>query len=200
MTGIDRIKEKILEDARAKARAIQEQAEDEAKRIKEQASSEAEKEQAMLLSNARTEGLQLYERMLATAGLDGRKKLLAAKQRIIDTAFTKAMEKVCGLPDRQYQQLLEKMIADAAGDTAGEVLLSEKDAARMDSSFISNINLRISQAGKKGAVALSNQHIKSAGGFILKCGDMEINSTFEIMFGMLRTELEGEVVNILFGP
>jgi len=199
MTGMDKIREKILEDARSKARAIQEQAEEEAKKIKEQAYSEAEKERTEILNSAQSDGLQLYERMIAMAGLDGRKKLLAAKQQMIDAAFAKALEKVCGLPDRQYQQLLEKMIAEAAGNTAGEVLLTEKDAARMDGSFISNVNLRISQAGKSGAVTLSDRHIKSAGGFILKCGDMEINSTFEILFGMLRSELESEVVNILFG-
>ena len=41
--------------------------------------------------------------------------------------------------------------------------------------------------------------IRTAGGVILKFGDMEINSTFEILFGMLRTELESDVVSILFG-
>jgi V/A-type H+-transporting ATPase subunit E len=198
MTGTDRIKEKILDDARAKAKAIQDQAENEAKKIMDQASSEAEIERTELLNKARAEGLQLYNRMLAVAGLDGRKKLLAAKQQMISTAFAKAMEKVCGMPDRQYQQLLENMIAEAAGDTAGEVLLSEKDAGRMDKDFVNNINQRISQAGKKGVVSLSGQHVKSVGGFILKHGDKEINSTFEILFGMLRNELESDVVSILF--
>jgi V/A-type H+-transporting ATPase subunit E len=180
--------------------------------------------------------------MLAVAGLEGRKELLGARQEMIDAAFTKAMEKVVGLPDRQYQELLEKMIAEAAAgyrdpssqadrtgeymdpsvqtdgtagymnlsakaDSAhapqagfiGEVMLSEKDAARMDGRFIDNINKRLSASGGKGTITLSGDRIRTAGGFILKIGDMEINSTFEILFGMLRTELESDVVGILFG-
>ncbi len=199
MTGTDRIKEKILEDARAKAKAIQDQAEQDASRIMEEAAAQADKERTEVINNAHAEGLQLYKRMLAVAGLDGRKKLLAAKQEMIDAAFTKAMEKICALPDRQYQQVLEKMIAEAAGSTGGEVLLSEKDAARMDKSFITNINMRLSDLGKGGMINLSKLHVRTAGGFVLKSGDLEINSTFEIMFSMLRDELESEVVGILFG-
>ncbi|NMA34075.1 MAG: V-type ATP synthase subunit E [Clostridiaceae bacterium] len=216
MTGMDRIKDKILEDARLKAGAILEQAEQEVRNIMDQASEEAEQKRAELLEKANADGEQTYRRMLAVAGLEGRKKLLGAKQEMIDAAFAKAMEKVTGLPDRQYQELLERMIAEAAagyrepseqaGGTdipqerfSGEVMLSEKDAARMDGQFIVNINKRLSASGKKGTITLSEKRIRAAGGFILKIGDMEINSTFEILFEMLRTQLESDVVSILFG-
>ena len=181
----------------------------------DQASEEAEQKRAELLEKANADGEQTYRRMLAVAGLEGRKKLLGAKQEMIDAAFAKAMEKVTGLPDRQYQELLERMIAEAAAgyrepsEQAGgtdipqersrEVMLSEKDAARMDGRFIININKRLSASGKKGTITLSEKRIRAAGGFILKIGDMEINSTFEILFEMLRTQLESDVVSILFG-
>ena len=48
MTGMDRIKDKILEDARLKAGAILEQAEQEVRNIMDQA-SEAEQKRAELL-------------------------------------------------------------------------------------------------------------------------------------------------------
>lgn len=216
MTGTDRIKDKILEDAKLKAGAILEQAEKDARNIMDQAQAEAAQKRAELLEKAKADGEQMYKRMLAVAGLEGRKKLLAARQEMIDTAFSKAMDRIVGLPDRQYQELLEKMIAEAAagyrepsaqtGDTqvpqenfSAEVMLSEKDAARMDGHFIENINKRLSAFGKKGTVTLSDKRIRTAGGFILKIGDVEMNSTFEILFGMLRTELESDVVSILFG-
>lgn len=216
MTGTDRIKDKILEDAKLKAGAILEQAEKDARNIMDQAQAEAAQKRAELLEKAKADGEQMYKRMLAVAGLEGRKKLLAARQEMIDAAFTKAMDRIVGLPDRQYQELLEKMIAEAAagyrepsaqtGDTqvpqenfSAEVMLSEKDAARMDGHFIENINKRLSAFRKKGTVTLSDKRIRTAGGFILKIGDVDMNSTFEILFGMLRTELESDVVSILFG-
>ncbi|HOQ08080.1 MAG TPA: V-type ATP synthase subunit E family protein [Clostridiales bacterium] len=216
MTGTDRIKDKILEDARIKAKAILDQAEQEVRSIMEQASEEAALKKAELLEKAKADGEQMYRRMLAVAGLEGRKMLLGARQEMIDAAFSKAMEKIVGLPDRQYQELLEKMIAEAAAgyrdpsvkadgtdspqaEFSAEVLLSAKDAARVDGNFIDNINKRLAASGKKGTISLSGERIRTVGGFILKIGDMEINSTFEILFAMLRTELESEVVRILFG-
>ena len=216
MTGTDRIKDKILEDAKLKAGAILEQAEKDARNIMDQARAEAAQKRAELLEKAKADGEQMYKRMLAVAGLEGRKKLLAARQEMIDAAFTKAMDRIVGLPDRQYQELLEKMIAEAAAgyrepsaqvggaqvpqeNFSAEVMLSEKDAARMDGHFIENINKRLSAFGKKGTITLSDKRIRTAGGFILKIGDVEMNSTFEILFGMLRTELESDVVGILFG-
>src|SRR5690606_15113398 len=204
------------EDAKLKARATLEQAEQEARDIMEQAEQEAAQKRAELLDKAKADGGQMYRRMLAVAGLEGRKKLLAARQEMIDEAFSKALERIEGLPDRQYQELLEKMISEAAAGyrdpsaqpdgahapQAGfiaEIMLNERAAGRMEGQFIENINRRLSAIGKKGTVTLSEKRIRTAGGFILKIGNVEMNGTFEMLFGMLRTELESDVVGILFG-
>jgi len=198
MTGTEKITKRIIEDAEAKARIIEEQARQEARALMEQARADASQKREELLKKAEADGEESYKRLIAVAGLEGRKEILRAKQEMIDEAFQKALEKVCRLKDQDYQSLLEKMIADAAGDEGGEILLSEKDAKRMDYRFIENINQRIAGSGKKGTVTLSAQRIKTAGGFVLKNGEREINSTFEILFGMLRTELESDVVRMLF--
>lgn len=198
MTGTEKIKTKIIEDANAKALEIEKQARDDAQAIMEQASADIAKKRATLLQKAEADGVESYKRLIAIAGLEGRKEILRAKQDMIDAAFQKALEKVCQMEDRDYQKLLERMIADAAGNEIGEILLSEKDVKRMDNLFAGNVNRYIADAGKKGSLKLSNQFIKTAGGFVLKSGEMEINSTFEILFGMLRTELESDVVRILF--
>ena len=199
MTGIEKIKTKILDDASARASQIKEQADREARDIMEQASKEAENKKAELLKKAQSDSEESYRRLLAVAELEGRKEILRAKQDMIEKAFRTAMGRITGMPDREYQKLLEEMIVDAAAAKgSGEILLSEKDAKRMDSSFISNINQRLSISGKGGILTVSNENIQTAGGFILRSGDMEVNDTFEILFGMLRPELENEVVGILF--
>jgi V/A-type H+-transporting ATPase subunit E len=198
MTGTEKIKEKILYDARSRANSIEEQAKKEAQEILDKASYEAGLRKEAVLKEAENDGMETYKRMLAVAGLEGRKETLRTKQDAINAAFQMALDKVCSLPDREYQRLLEDMIVKAAVDGGGEIFLSQKDAPRMDKNFISNINQRVGSSGKSGAWTLSPQPVKTVGGFILKSGEMEINSTFEIMFGMLRTELEGEVVKILF--
>ena len=45
---------------------------------------------------------------------------------------------------------------------------------------------------------MSQDSIKTAGGFVLRYEDMEINSTFEVIFEIMRSRLENDVVKILF--
>lgn len=198
MTGTEKIKTKILEDAAATAAAIEEQAKQEAAAILAEASETARKKNAEIISKAEAEGAEVYRRMMAVAGLDGRKELLRAKQDMVDTAFRKAMDEVTQLPDMEYQKLIERMIVGAALKGDGEILMSEADIRRMDTQFLSNIHNQLDSIGKTGRLTLSTVGITTKGGFILRYGDMEINSTFEILFGILRPQLEQEVVKLLF--
>lgn len=198
MTGIEKIKIKIIEDAREKGLHFEEQAAQEAREIIAEASLNAERKRTELLEKAKCEGEEIYRRNIAIAGLDGRKDTLAAKQEMVDTAFKKAMERIIQLPDKEYQKLLEDMVIGASTSGSGEILLSEKDLNRIDSRFISNLNSRLNDKGISGNLVLSKETIHTVGGFVLRRGDIEMNSTLEILFGMLRTELENDVVRILF--
>jgi len=198
MTGTDRIKAKILEDAESRASQILEQAKAEAREIVESALKEAERKRADILGKAESDGMELYRRLLSEANLEGRKEILKTKQELIESAFSLALDKLCKLPDKDYQKLLENMAAEAATDEEGEILLSEKDRNRIEKDFIKNINKRISSSGKNGKLVLSRDSIKTAGGFVIRYDDMEINNTFEVLFEMLKPRLENDVVRILF--
>ena len=190
MTGTEKIKSKILEDARAKASDIEEQARAEAREILSQASGEAGRKREEILKKAEADGQEAYRRLLSVAGLEGRKEVLRAKQDMVEAAFQKAMDKVTQLPDNEYQKLIEEMVIRAATKGTGEIVMSEKDSKRMNADFLNNINKRLKASGINGSLTLSKDHIKTAGGFILRSVDMEVNSTLEILFGMLRPELE----------
>lgn len=199
MIGTEKIKEKIIEDARARAAQIADQARRDAQDILESASKEANLKIAEIKKTADSEGLEVYRRMMAVAGLEGRKEILRTKQELIDTVFKKAMEGICRLPDDEYQKLLEKMAIEAFSAGSGEIMLSASDRNRIDGNFIGNINAKLKELGIEGSLILSGDTINTAGGFVIRLGDMEINSTFEILFDMLRTELQNDVVKILFG-
>lgn len=199
MTGTEKIKSRILEDARAKAAEIEEQARQEAGAIMAQADKEASLKRAEILKKAEADSQEAYRRLISSAALEGRKDLLRAKQDMVEAAFRGALERIINLPDKEYQKLMEDMAVNAALKDGGEILLSERDRGRLDGSFLNNVNKRLQASGMKGKLVLSKDAIRSMGGFILKSGDMEVNSTLEILFGMLRPELENEVVKILFG-
>jgi len=198
MTGTEKIKTKILEDAKGKAIKIEELAKQESCDILGNANKTAEQKKKDILSRADSEGAEVYRRLIAVAGLEGRKELLRSKQDMVDTAFKTAMERITNLPDAEYQKILEDLAVSAAQKGSGEILLSKRDLKRIDSQFIGNINKRLGSSGIIGDLTLSGDNINAAGGVVLKYGEMEINSTFEILFGMFRPQLENEVVKILF--
>ncbi|NLK69497.1 MAG: V-type ATP synthase subunit E [Clostridiaceae bacterium] len=198
MRGMEKIKSKILEDSKRTVSHILEQAQQQAEKIKNDALKESESIRVEILDKAEAEGKEAYRRMVSTAVLEGRKELLKAKQDIIETAFISAMEKLLRLSDRDYQKLIEDMIVDAAKNEKGEILLAEQSKKRLNEDFLKKINTRIASLGDGAKLVLSDESVKAAGGFILRYGEMEINSTFEIMFEMLKPELENDVVDMLF--
>lgn len=198
MTGTEKIKAKILEDAEVRAGQILEQARAEAREIIDNALKEAEQKRADILRKGESDGREVYRRMMSEANLEGRKEVLKAKQDLVESAFSLAMDKLCKLSDQDYQKLLEDMAVEAAKDEDGEILLSEQDRNRVSKDFVKNINKRIASSGKNGKLALSQDTIKTVGGFVLRYDQMEINNTFEVIFEMLKPKLENDVVKILF--
>ena len=198
MTGTERIKTKILEDAKAKAVETEEQARQEAKEIMEKALADAEWKKDILLKKAETEGTEAYRRIVSNAGLDGRKEILKTKQEMVEAAFKKAMEKVASMPDNEYQRFLEDMVVAASAKGTGEIMLSAEDLKRIDNKFMSNIKTRLEKSGIKSSLTLSKETIQAVGGFKLKSGDVEINSTLEIIFEMIKPACESDVVKVLF--
>ncbi|HEY8420654.1 MAG TPA: V-type ATP synthase subunit E [Thermoclostridium sp.] len=198
MTGTEKIKAKILEDAEVRAGQILEQARAEAREIIDNALKEAEQKRSDILRKGESDGREVYRRMMSEANLEGRKEVLKAKQDLVESAFSLAMDKLCKLSDQDYQKLLEDMAVEAAKDEDGEILLSEQDRNRVSKDFVKNINKRIASSGKNGKLALSQDTIKTVGGFVLRYDQMEINNTFEVIFEMLKPKLENDVVKILF--
>jgi V/A-type H+-transporting ATPase subunit E len=198
MMGMERIKAKILEDSENKAGQILEQARQQAEEIKNDALKESESIRAKILEDAEVDGKEIYRRMLSAAALEGRKELLKAKQEVVGACFDSAMQKIISLPDNDYQKLIEDMVLDAAKNEEGEILLAEQSKQRLNKDFLRNINTRVASLGNSAKLVLSDECVKSAGGFVIRYGEMEINSTFEIMFEMLKPELENDVVGMLF--
>lgn len=198
MMGMERIKAKILEDSENKAGQILEQARQQAEEIKNDALKESESIRAKILEDAEVDGKEIYGRMLSAAALEGRKELLKAKQEVVGACFDSAMQKIISLPDNDYQKLIEDMVLDAAKNEEGEILLAEQSKQRLNKDFLRNINTRVASLGNSAKLVLSDECVKSAGGFVIRYGEMEINSTFEIMFEMLKPELENDVVGMLF--
>lgn len=198
MAGVEKLKERILEEARAQAEANIKRAQEEASKIIEQARKDADAKKAQILEKAKKEVVDVKKRLKAMAELEARKKKLQAKQEVVEEAFKKTIEKLNSLPDREYEEIISQMIVNSVESGAEEIILSPRDKQRISAGFIEGINKKLSQKGIDGKIRLSEETKNISGGFILKSGDIEINNSFEAIIRMRREEVESEVIKSLF--
>lgn len=198
MTGVDKIKGRILEEAQEQAKANIERANAEAAEILKSAEKEAGERKIKTLEKAKSEAAEAKKRLVAIAGLEARKEKLKVKQEVMEEVFTKALDRLCSLQDDIYRQTLADMIVKVAHGGSGEIILSQKDKSKVGSALIKDVNERLSGNGAQSGVTLSEKTADIRGGFIFKSGDVEINNSFEAILRMKRDELEGEVMKQLF--
>jgi len=134
------------------------------------------------------------KRKASVAELEARKMRLGAKQEAISKCFDEALLRLAKLPEDAYIDLLARTI-EASGADGGELLLTAADRAKIGEKLVSRVN----EGGKAGKVILSEKTISAAGGFVLKKGAVELNSTLEVMVEAVRGEVTPKVVATLFG-
>ena len=108
MNGIDRISERILNDARAEAARIIEEAQERARSLKDDRTGQVEKENERYYQETIERARERKRRMLAMAGLEMRKEVLAAKQELIDHVMEKAGEAIMEMPREEYRHIVTK--------------------------------------------------------------------------------------------
>ena len=222
MTGIEKITEKIISDARARAAEIIESAETQARGIKRSYEDRAEKVCEQLDSEAEAEADSVINRAKASVETIQRNALLAEQAEIIDGVFAEAYNSIRTLPDDKYVTFLATLAASALYEQvesyserirlygadedekeieAYEILLSNSDRDKYASDLIGE--LRRTVIGKVPPeviekVTISKQAANIDGGLILRYGDIESNCSLSLMLDRVRAELQGQVSKTLF--
>ena len=196
--SLEKILARITDDAQKEVDRIIERATFNAKEVMKEAEGDAEILKAESLQRTEEEAAQRKERIVAMARLDFRKRILDEKQRAIDAVFQKAIETLCKLDDDKYRALMKRMLLSGVQTGEEEIILSQHDKTRLTQSFLNELNEELRNNGKKGNLTMSKEIREMSGGFILRRGDIELNSTFESLFEFSRDELESEVGRLLF--
>jgi V/A-type H+-transporting ATPase subunit E len=199
MEGMEKIKERILEDARREADKIIRGAEKEAQNILDHAEKTARQRKKALYEKAQKDSQEARRKTLAMAELEMRKGLLAVKQKMVDTAFERALEKLRNLEGKDYENMIMGMMEKAVETGNEEIILSPNDLKKFKPEFLSTVNQRLSKKGIKSNLKIAEETRNIQGGFILKGKGVEVNNSFESIIRMERDEIESQVAAILFG-
>ncbi len=220
LNGLEKITDKIIAEAQAKADKILADAQAECDRITAEYANRAEALKETLTDAAEREGMDLVSRAKATAQTSKRNLMLATRSDLIDEVFAGALDGTKKLATDNYTDLLVGLLSAAmleqlnAEQTSKlydeedveepeqyEVLLNQRDRDRIGKALIEGAQKKLSgkaDADKLARLALSDHTVQIDGGLILRCGSVESNCSLSLLFAQLREELEGDVSRALF--
>ena len=191
--SIENITSKILSDAQDYANSSLMDAEKTKQEILNRAKNEAEVLIKTEAEKAAKDALELKNRKVSAAELQGRKMLLSAKQEAINKSFDAAIEKLKAMPEVEYLNFLVQEVVRIP-NCQGSIVLNAKDRESIGERLVKAVNEKLGAE----KVALSKDTVETSGGFVLKRGKVEINSTFETLLDAMRDQLTSEIADVLF--
>lgn len=197
MSGLEKIKAQILKEAEDSAREILSTAQKEAASLLAAKKVQAEKEVEEIETTAKARSKENWERAVSAAEMKRRRTLLGAKQQLINDVLEEAYEKVTGLPDERYFEMLEHILEQYVLPENGKICFSQKDLDRMPETF--RIKMEEIAKRKGGSLVVVEKAEKIDGGFLLVYGGIEENCTIKALFDSKKEELSDQVNRLLFG-
>lgn len=215
MNGLDKITEKIISDARAKAELCESEASSKIKELKKEAVEEIMRMENVYMSRAERVSADIMARAESSSMLEYRNEILKKKTELISRAFDGAIKKILSLPKTQYVALVSDALVYAINERKAtkEQLLSlygEEEAelgviyevifnkADIENGNAKKIFSAVSKSVSGVKLALSGKSADIDGGFILKCNDIETNCSLTVMVNEARARCESRVMKELF--
>lgn len=180
MAGIEKITNEINLEAKEEAAKIISSAEDTAKKLL----AKTEEECAAIRAEADEKlGKKLSaEDKKTQSQCEQVEKLiiLKTKQDIIDSVINKAKNKLLLQDSDEYFNTLLKLLEKQAQADKGILFLNQKDLARIPVDFVTSAAEIAAKNG--GELEFSKTPVDIDGGFVLKYGNIEINSSIDAIF------------------
>ena len=226
MEGINKITQKIAQDAQAEINRLMAETEEKVQAIRAGAAAQAKEEAEAIMERGRVAAGERLERLESASQMERRKLELAAKQEVLGEAFELALEKLCTLPEKDYIDLMTKLALEASSSGKEQLIFSQRDRNKVGKQVVMAANEALlknrapslpeevakSKVGTlvdklihnttaivTGAgLTLSEQTRDIRGGFIMVDGDVEINCAFETLVRLQREQMEKKVADTLF--
>ncbi len=194
----EQVLNKIRSDAQSQAdeilSAARKQASAERARLEEDL-AEFKKQTETLAKQA---GDEAKSHLLAAARMEVARERLAEKRAVIDGVFAEALKRLQALPDDEYRRLVAKLMLEAV-ETGDEEVILDRGEQRIQPDLINELNHRLSQDDRRGALRLSEKRMDIGGGFVLRRGKIVTNVSLKVLIEQARKDLEIELAGMLFG-
>ena len=219
--GLNRITEKILASARESADGILAAAKEDCDRILAGYDEKAEKIRLAGKKEIEQKTADLLARARSSAAMAGRNLVGEARSELIEAVFRKAFEEIENRPREAYAGLVIGLLSAAVEEVFAteeknlalygaeeeaaleqcEILLNPEDRKTIGKTVLEGVLKKLSgkvKAEDLGKIVLAEDTAPIKGGAILRYGDVESNCSLEMIFSLLRRDLETDVSRVLF--
>lgn len=190
--ALEDIKNKILADARSKARELLDEAESKKKDTIGEFARKAREYAKMAAEKAAAEGEGVKRGIVIDAKTRRKSDVLKLKRELIGRVFSQAKSELIASED--YPELVSSLVRSAGEEARGARVVFSREEKKLDEKFVRSLakelDIELEPDPERGAFS---------GGVVLKQGDMEINLTVDVLLEVRKEDLEREVAKILFG-
>ncbi|HUU75530.1 MAG TPA: V-type ATP synthase subunit E family protein [Methanoregulaceae archaeon] len=194
--SVDKIIEKIRNDADAQVSAILGSGEKEREKIQAEGGKEADKLKDQHIIAGKREVDAITARMRAQARMEARQTVRETRENIVQKCFDLANEQLMMIPgDARYSVILTHLIAESIREIGSDNVILF--ANRRDFAIIKKI-LREGYA-RGVSITLSDHPIEVSGGVVLRTlsGDRSVNNSFEARLERMHRDMVIAVAEIL---
>lgn len=197
MSGIDGILNIIDSQQKQTENNIIRSAEEKARAIEADGDSKAEKAYNDYMKKALIKAETDYKNACNSTDADNRRKILKCRVDIIDSATEKVLEKLGGLPDGEYFEMIFRLAGRKLHKGDGIIYFGKKDLARLPADFPEKLSVLASGAG--GTVKISDTPADIENGFILEYGLISENCSFRAIIESEKDGIRDILARELFG-
>lgn len=220
MNNLDKIIEKINDQAQGEADAIFAAATSKAAQIMEDGENRAGDTVVRAQKKAERDTAAAIERARSTADMKKREILLGTKVGLLGKAFAEAERKLLELPADEYCDFAAHLLCDAVSDRVEtvdklrreygdeeeysldfEAIFNAKDKEAYGADIVKRAKAllkKISADMGKTEIRVSDETAAIDGGLILRYGDIETNCSVEAVIAGAREKSEATAASILF--
>ncbi|MBE6913875.1 MAG: hypothetical protein E7472_02940 [Ruminococcaceae bacterium] len=198
MNGIDKISNRLIEDAKADIEKLNLETQAQCDAIIKEYELKAQTEYDAIVSEGEKACEVRVRRLASTADMEAKKAILAFKQELVAKAFSDAVDQLVHLPREQYVEFLAAQAAAAAAYGTEELLFNDRDAKTVGADAAKAANAILKQKGIHGGLTVSEETREIPGGVIVRQGNIEVNCAVDTLVQMSRGELASQVAEILF--
>jgi V/A-type H+-transporting ATPase subunit E len=179
--------DKVISEAQMEAKAIMDES---GHRTREEIIELAQKETALFKGE--------MDRQVAHSRMTAQKKLLAARQKLLDQVFEEVLQSLLGLDEDSYRKWLKDRVLEVSETGEETLVLNEGDRGKIGDEWLADLNRTLNEGKKAGQVTMEFTETVFSGGFVLRGPRHEFVLSFREILEGLKGTMQSEVAGVLF--